>query len=78
MAESIESQVRQVMGDVLNVSPAGISPSAGPQEIEGWDSVQHLNLVLALEQAFAISIAPEEIEKMQSLSSIMQVVQSKT
>jgi acyl carrier protein len=39
--------------------------------------VQHLNLVIALEQAFGVSFAPEEIEKMQNLTAIVQVIQAK-
>ena len=46
--------------------------------MEGWDSVQHLNLVLALEQVLSIQFTPEEMERMQSVGEIVAVVKAKS
>jgi len=74
---SVESQVKQIVADVLNLPLAQITPQTSPQSVDAWDSVQHLNLVLALEQALGIQFDPEEIEKMQSVESITAVVSQK-
>jgi len=74
---SVESQVKQIVADVLNLPLAQITPQTSPQSVDTWDSVQHLNLVLALEQALGIQFDREEIEKMQSVESITVVVSQK-
>lgn len=77
MSDSIEAQVSRVVADVMQIPLTGVTPATGPATVAGWDSVQHLNLVLALEQQFGISFDPEEIEKLQSVQAIASMVAAK-
>jgi acyl carrier protein len=77
MTEPQEKQIVQVIADVLNVPPDQLTPDRSPQNVEGWDSVQHLNLVLAIEQAAGVQLDPEEIEQMQSVGAILDLVRKK-
>jgi acyl carrier protein len=45
--------------------------------VDNWDSVQHLNFVLALEEALAIQLEPEDIEQIRSVGDAIRVVQKK-
>jgi acyl carrier protein len=74
---SIFEQVRTAAADVLQVAPEKITESTTPEEIESWDSVQHLNLILALETQFGLEFEPEEIEQMKSIGKIASLVESK-
>jgi acyl carrier protein len=47
---------------------------ASPQTIEAWDSLQHLNLILALEERFGIQFAVDEITSVDSYASIVALV----
>ena len=78
MNEAREKQVVQLIANVLNISVDQVTPDRSPQNVEGWDSVQHLNLVLALEQSLGIQLAPEEIEQMQSVGGILNIVRQKS
>jgi acyl carrier protein len=44
-----------------------VRPDSSPDNIANWDSLQHLNLVLALEQEFNVQFTPEEIEQILSV-----------
>jgi len=44
-----------------------VRPDTSPDNIANWDSLQHLNLVLALEQEFNVQFTPEEIEQILSV-----------
>jgi acyl carrier protein len=70
-------RVREVAADVLQLRPDRINPQTSPQQVESWDSVQHLTLVLALEQAFEVELTPEEIEGMHSIEGIVAVLEAK-
>jgi len=74
---SVFEQVRTTAADVLQVTPAKITESTTPEQIENWDSVQHLNLVLALETQFGVEFEPEEIEQMKSIGTIVSLLESK-
>lgn len=78
MTEAQEKQIVQVIADVLNIPTDQVTPDRAPQNVDGWDSVQHLNLVLAIEQAAGIQLDPEEIEEMQTVGGILEVVRRKT
>jgi acyl carrier protein len=77
MTEAQEKQIVQVIADVLNVPASQAPPDRSPQNVQGWDSVQHLNLVLAIEQAAGIQLDPEDVEEMQSIGAILDLVRKK-
>lgn len=74
MSPPLREQVLQVAADIFGVPEDSLSEASSPDTVESWDSVQHLNLVLALESTFDIQIAPEDIEKIKSLGDAAGVV----
>ena len=74
----IADRVRQVAADVFGTTPEKITAASSPQNIESWDSVQHLNLILALEQELGVQIDPEEIERMKTIGDVIELVKEKT
>ena len=74
MNEQVLSRVREIASDVLQ---ADVTPESSPETIESWDSVQHLNLVLALEQSAGIQIDPEDIEQIKTLGDAVRIVRAK-
>lgn len=43
-----------------------------------WDSIAHLNLILAIEQEFRIMLTPEEASAVQSFADMLDLVERKT
>jgi acyl carrier protein len=58
--KSMEADLRQLMADVFGVEVGQITEDASIDTIDAWDSVRHLNLVLALEERFAVSFTEQE------------------
>jgi len=77
MDQPIFDRVREVAADVLQVDSASIAADSSPETIETWDSVQNLNLVLALEATFGFEFAPEEMDQMKTIGKIAEVVAGK-
>lgn len=77
MSAPLFDRVRAIAGDVLEVPASTISPDSSPETIETWDSVHHLNLVLALEQEFNLQFEPEEIDQMKDIQHILDILGSK-
>ena len=70
-------KIRQLASDVFEVPLSEIRPESSPDTISTWDSLHHLNLVLALEQEFAIQFTPEEIEQLLSIELIDALIAEK-
>lgn len=56
-----KERIKSVMSAVFGVSPESINEESSKDNIPSWDSLKHLNLVLALEEEFDISIPDEEV-----------------
>ena len=54
-------KIKQVMSAVFEIPLESIADDASSDNIENWDSLRHLNLILALEEEFGISIPDEEV-----------------
>ena len=77
MNQQILERVRAIAADVFQVDSATLSADSSPETIEAWDSVQNLNLVLALEEEFGFQFAPEEMDRMKTIGQIATVVAAK-
>ena len=73
MTDTVKSeQVRQIIADTLFMSLEEIGEDASQDSVRNWDSLQQLNLVLALEQTFNVRFKPEEFAVMTSLEKILE------
>jgi len=70
----VRTQVRQLVADLLQVPLDSLSEASGPDTVAAWDSLQHLNLVLVLEDAFSIQFEPDEIGELTSIAAISALV----
>ncbi len=75
MTASTFEQVRNVASDIFGIPADKIVAESSPETIETWDSMQHLNLVLAIEEKFGVQLEPEDIEKMKSIGAIAALVE---
>ena len=65
-------QVRQIIADTLLMPLEEIGEDASQDSVRNWDSLQQLNLVLALEQTFKVRFKPEEFTVMTSVEKILE------
>jgi acyl carrier protein len=77
MSRDLLSEVRGIAADVFAVDAKTLSAASSPEQVGVWDSVQHLNLVLALEGKYGIQFEPEEMERMKNLGAIALLLGTK-
>jgi acyl carrier protein len=77
LTPTIFEQVQAIASDLFGLPAAQIAPQSSMESIEAWDSTQHLNFVLALEEKFNIQLSPEEMEQMQDIGNATKLVEKK-
>lgn len=77
MRDSIADQIRALAADVFELSSAQAADDASPATIQTWDSLRHLNFVLALESRFGVQFDPAEIEQIGSIKQAIDLVERK-
>jgi len=70
----LKNQILNVMSTVLEVPVEELNEDSSTDTIENWDSLKHLNLILALEDEFDISIPNEEVGNMVNYKLIELIV----
>lgn len=74
---ALMQRVVGVLADIFGVNAADLHPASSPDTVESWDSIRHLDLVIALEQEFAIVFTAQEIEEAVSVEAICRLVEGK-
>jgi acyl carrier protein len=73
--KEVEKRIQSVMATVFDVDPTEIDENSSQDSIESWDSLKHLDLVVALEGEFDITIPLEEVGNMLTFKLISIIVQ---
>ncbi len=73
IAGSVEERIRIIAAETFNLKDLPVIEST-PRDLEGWDSVGNLNLILAMEQAFQITFNDDVISEIKSLRDISYYV----
>ena len=69
------NKLKQVLADVFKIDFQTINDETSVDNVEKWDSLNHLNLVLALEEAFDISFTEEQTIEILNYPLIKMVLQ---
>jgi acyl carrier protein len=75
--DAVLALVIAMAADILRMPSSSLNADASPANVKSWDSVEHLNLVLSLEQRFSVEFQPDEIEQMNSLGKIVELLEQK-
>lgn len=73
----MKDKIREIMAVVFEVAPHDIADDSSPDTIDRWDSLNHMNLVTALEEELSIRFSDEEISEMLNLNLISHIVELK-
>ena len=73
---SLEEKVKKIIAEQLSVSEDQITPTASFVEDLGADSLDTVELVMALEEEFEIDIPDEEAEKIVTFADVLNYIKS--
>ena len=70
----MEDKIKEVLAAVLDIPKEQIDENSSPEVHENWDSLRHMNLVVALEEEFEIDFNDDQIVAMKSFKDIINIV----
>jgi acyl carrier protein len=73
----VYDQLTQIFRDVFDDDTIVLTPNTTASDIEGWDSVGHLNLILALESRLKMKFKTTEIESLHNVGELAGLVEYK-
>jgi acyl carrier protein len=67
------ARLTNIVRDVLDNDDVELSMETVPTDVEGWDSLAHVSIVVAVERAFKVRFTTQQIEKLQSVGDIVRL-----
>jgi acyl carrier protein len=68
------SRLLSTIATVLDVDASVLSDEVSPGSIEAWDSLNHLNIAMAVESEFGVSFSAQQVMDMGSIGLIREAL----
>jgi acyl carrier protein len=65
---------RGVLEDVLDEQNLDIGESTTAKEVPGWDSLNHVRLLVGIEQAYGINFPIDSVERLENVGELIALV----
>ncbi|WP_426266378.1 acyl carrier protein [Sphingomonas sp. LHG3443-2] len=72
-AEVLE-RVQSIASDILNLPGLQMSEQTTAQDVPGWDSLTHVQIIVGVEQAFGIRMTSTEVAQLDNAGSLVDVI----
>jgi len=73
----MDEKVRNVLAQVLQIPLGKVVDNLAMSDVEAWDSLKHMDLIVSLEQMFSVEFTFEEIVAMRSVLEIKRVLRER-
>ncbi len=71
----MENEIIQIIAKIIKKQPEELMATLDAPEM--WDSMMHIEIVMALEEKFDITFDDDEIPQMKSVQKVIDIVKSK-
>jgi acyl carrier protein len=75
--DEILLQVTEIMRDVFDEDDLEVGLSTSAEDVEEWDSLSHVRLIVAIERKFGFKFANAEIEGLKNVGDLVKVIATK-
>ena len=73
----ISNELKKVILDSLNLDAWDIQDDTAAHQVPGWDSLTHVNVILAIEKHFGVRFKSREVLSLKNLGDLQRLVDSK-
>ena len=75
--EEIYERLNKVFRDVFDDESIVVKPETTSADIEDWDSLEHINLVVSVEQEFGMKFNMNEVTTMKNVGDMVNIIISR-
>lgn len=73
----ILEKLKEILEDVLDIPCNDFTENTLRKDIEEWDSLAHINIVMAMENEFKVKFTLQEVNMMSEISRIIDIISKK-
>ena len=76
-SQQVPSSLRDILADILEISPEQVTSDLSIGMVESWDSFRHLQAILAIEGEYGVQFDPQRIPELTSVSLLQSELEKK-
>jgi acyl carrier protein len=76
--QEIYTRLKQVFHDVFDEDSIELSSETTAKDVDGWDSLTHIRLILTIEKAFRLKFSTSEIGKLENVGALIALIKART
>ncbi len=77
MEEKIYEKLNEIFRDIFDDEEIVVTPETNSDSIEDWDSLEHINLVVAIEKAFNMKFSMDEVTGMKDVGEMVEIIKER-
>jgi len=66
---------QNIFRDVFDDDSLAVTPATGPADVEGWDSIAQVKLILAIEEEFGFRFAEDDLSSLKSVGQFLDAIE---
>ncbi len=73
----IYARLAEIFQDVFDEDSIEITPETTAKDVDGWDSLTHIRLILTVEKTFKIKFSTSEIGKLKNVGDLVRLIKAR-
>lgn len=73
----IYQRLTEIFQDVFDEDSIEVTPKLSADDVDGWDSLTHIRLILSIEKVFKVKFSTSEIGKLENVGNLVALIQGK-
>jgi acyl carrier protein len=73
----IYARLTEVFHDVFDDDSIHVTPELSAKDVDGWDSLTHIRLILTVEKKFKVKFTTSEIGRLENVGSLVTLIKAK-
>ncbi len=67
-------RIRQIVAAITQNDVASVTTDSNSQNLDGWDSLAQINIIVAIEEEFGVAFSAEEMHALNSVKKIIDAL----
>ena len=73
----IYTRLSKIFEDVFDEDSIKLTPQLSAKDVDGWDSLTHIRLILTVERAFQVKFSTSEIGKLENVGGLVALIETR-
>jgi acyl carrier protein len=73
----IYTRLAEIFDDVFDEDSIHLTPELSARDVDGWDSLTHIRLILTIERTFKVKFSTSEIGKLETVGDLVALIKTR-